>query len=41
MVPLEWLVFVLFLSYDGATDSTGLDPDDAWQHVRYLLQRPF
>jgi Protein of unknown function (DUF3102) len=34
----EWLVFVLFLSYDGRA---GLDPDDAWRHVQYLLQRPF
>jgi Protein of unknown function (DUF3102) len=38
---LEWLVFVMFLSYDGAADRTGLDPDDAWRHVEYLLQRPF
>jgi hypothetical protein len=37
----EWLVFVLFLSYDGAAGRTGLDPDDAWRHVEYLLQRPF
>jgi hypothetical protein len=38
---LEWLVFVLFISYDGAVGRTGLDPDDAWLHVEYLLRRPF
>jgi hypothetical protein len=37
----EWLVFGLFLSYDGAAGRTGLDPDDASQHVEYILQRPF
>jgi hypothetical protein len=38
---LEWLVFTLFLSYDGAAHRAGFDPDEAWQHVEYLLQRPF
>ena len=38
---LEWLLFTLFLSYDGAAGRGGYDPDDAWQHVEYLLQRPF
>jgi hypothetical protein len=37
----EWQVFVLFLSYDGAAGRTGFDPDEAWQHVQYLLRRPF
>jgi hypothetical protein len=37
----EWLVFVLFLSYDGAAGRAGFDPDEAWHHVEYLLQRPF
>ena len=38
---LEWLVFRLFLSYDGAAHRAGFDPEDAWGHVEYLLQRPF
>ena len=38
---LEWLIFTLFLSYDGAAGRAGFDPDDAWAHVEYLLQRPF
>jgi hypothetical protein len=38
---LEWLVFTLFLSFDRAARRAGFDPDDARQHVEYLLQRPF
>ena len=38
---LEWLIFTLFLSCDRAAGRGGLDPDDAWMHVEYLLQRPF
>ncbi len=38
---LEWMVFALFLSYDRAAGRSGFDPDDAWRHVEYLLQRPF
>ena len=38
---LEWLVFTLFLSYDGAAHRAGFDPEDAWGPVEYLLQRPF
>jgi hypothetical protein len=38
---LEWLVFALFLSYDGATGRGGFDPKYACWHVEYLLQRPF
>jgi hypothetical protein len=38
---LEWLVFTLFLSCDRAAGRSGFDPDDAWAHVEYLLQRPF
>ena len=38
---LEWHVFTLFLSYDGATGRAGFDPEHAWLHVEYLLQRPF
>ena len=38
---LEWLLFTLFLSYDGAAHRAGFDPEDAWGHVEYLLQRPF
>jgi hypothetical protein len=38
---LEWLVFTLFLSYDRAAHRAGFDPEDAWSHVEYLLQRPF
>jgi hypothetical protein len=38
---IEWLIFSLFLSYDGEARRPGYKPDDAWQHVEYLLQRPF
>ena len=38
---LEWLVFTLFLSCDRAAGRSGFDPEDAWAHVEYLLQRPF
>jgi hypothetical protein len=38
---LEWLIFVLFLSCDGAAGRAGLDPENAGDHVEYLLQRPF
>jgi hypothetical protein len=38
---LEWLVFTLFLSCDGAAGRSGFDPEEAWWHVEYLLQRPF
>jgi hypothetical protein len=38
---LEWLVFVLFLSYDEDAGRGGSAPDDSWRHVEYLLQRPF
>jgi len=37
---LEWLVFSLFLSYERGIRG-GYDPQDAWSHVEYLLQRPF
>jgi hypothetical protein len=33
---LEWLAYALFLS-----DAFGWSPDGAWEHVEYLLQRPF
>jgi hypothetical protein len=38
---LEWLVFMLFLSYDEAAGRGVFDPEDARGHVEYLLQRPF
>jgi len=38
---LEWCLFTLFLSYDRAAGRVGFDPEDAWRHVEYLLQRPF
>jgi hypothetical protein len=38
---LEWLVFMLFLSWDPAVHRPGFDPDDAWAHVEWVLQRPF
>src|SRR6516165_401568 len=38
---LEWFVFTLFLSYDEAVGRGVFDPEDAWGHVEYLLQRPF
>jgi Protein of unknown function (DUF3102) len=38
---LEWTVFTLFLSYDGAAGRAGLAPQDAWSHVEYLLQKQF
>jgi hypothetical protein len=38
---LEWLIFTLFLSYDEAAGRGVFDPEDAWSHVEYLLQRPF
>jgi Protein of unknown function (DUF3102) len=38
---LEWLIFSLFLSYDGEAYRPGYAPEDAWHHVEYLLQRPF
>jgi len=38
---LEWLIFTVFLSYDGAAGRGGFGPDDAAEHVEYLLQRPF
>lgn len=38
---LEWLVFTLFLSCDTTVHRGGFDPEHAWWHVEYLLQRPF
>ena len=38
---LEWHVFALFLSYDGAAGRAGFNPEHAGLHVEYLLQRPF
>jgi hypothetical protein len=38
---LEWLVFTLFLSCDTSVPRGGFDPEHAWHHVEYLLQRPF
>lgn len=38
---LEWQLFTLFLSYDPTAARAGFAPGDAWQHVEYLLQRPF
>lgn len=38
---LEWHVFALFLSCDSEGGRGGYDPDGAWAHVEYLLQRPF
>jgi hypothetical protein len=38
---LEWLLFIMFLSYDGEAHRSGYAPDDAAAHVEYLLQRPF
>ena len=38
---LEWLAFIMFLSCDTAANRGGWDPDNAAQHVEYLLQRPF
>ena len=37
---LEWKVFTLFLSWERGVRA-GFDPDEAWMHVEYLLQRPF
>jgi hypothetical protein len=38
---LEWMVFTLFVSCDRAAGRGGMDPEHAWPHVEYLLQRPF
>jgi hypothetical protein len=38
---LEWFVFTLFLSCDTAAGRGGMDPDHAWTHVEWILQRPF
>jgi hypothetical protein len=38
---LEWLIFTLFLSCDTNVHRGGFDPQHAWWHVEYLLQRPF
>ncbi len=35
------MVFTLFLSCDGDAGRAGMQPQDAWMHVEYLLQRPF
>jgi DUF3102 family protein len=37
----EWHLFVLFLSFDRAADRDGLEPEGAWRHVEWVLQRPF
>jgi hypothetical protein len=38
---LEWSVFTLFLSCDTEAGRGGMDPDHAWTHVEWILQRPF
>jgi DUF3102 family protein len=37
----EWLLFQMYLTYDGEAGRAGYAPQDAWRHVEYLLQRPF
>jgi hypothetical protein len=37
----EWLAFILFLSCDLAAGRAGFKPEEAADHVEYLLQRPF
>jgi hypothetical protein len=37
----EWQIFILFLSFDRAAGRCGFEPDQARDHVEYLLQRPF
>jgi hypothetical protein len=38
---LEWHLFMIFLSYDGAAHRQGGEPLDVSRHVEWLLQRPF
>jgi hypothetical protein len=38
---LDWLIFTMFLSCDTTVHRDGFAPQNAWQHVEYLLQRPF
>ena len=38
---IEWMLFTLFLSCDLDAGRSGFEPQDAWSHVEYLLQRPF
>jgi hypothetical protein len=38
---LEWHLFMMFLSYDGAAGRRGTNPQSASRHVEWLLQRPF
>jgi hypothetical protein len=38
---LEWHLFMMFLSYDGAAGRSGGEPNGVSGHVEWLLQRPF
>jgi hypothetical protein len=38
---LEWHLFIMFLSYDGAVGRDGGEPQGVAHHVEWVLQRPF
>jgi hypothetical protein len=38
---LEWHLFWMFLSYDGAAGRDGGEPDGVANHIEWVLQRPF
>jgi hypothetical protein len=38
---LEWHLFTLLLSYDSAAGRGGMEPQCAWMHVDYVLQKGF
>ena len=38
---LEWHLFVMFLSFDPDAGRAGGEPKHVWDHVEWILQRPF
>src|SRR5271169_2412747 len=38
---LEWHLLVMFLSFDPDADRAGGEPKRVWDHVEWILQRPF
>jgi hypothetical protein len=38
---IEWHLFNAFLSFDAATGRSGGEPQKVWEHIEWLLQRPF
>jgi hypothetical protein len=38
---IEWHLFNAFLSFDGATGRTGGEPEKVWEHLEWILDRPF